>query len=201
MGILSAIFNTKYSKYPMFLQYVDCTHRVSGADYYKVRELLESGDIILRGHDNYLSKFLVPGEYSHSGIYKGNDVVIHSTVENGVHESNLVDFMRCDRFMALRPSLGQNLIIENAQKYIGKKYDNELEDNDDEYYCHEFVASVLKDCSLEIDKIHASTLFGLISKDIYCAQSFLNNTIFNKVVEIDWKKEKTKKSHSPLVAM
>ena len=169
MGILSAIFNTKYSKYPMFLQYVDCTHRVTGADYYNVRELLKPGDIILRGHDNYLSKFLVPGEYSHSGIYKGNDVVIHSTVENGVHESNLVDFMRCDRFMALRPSLCQNLIIENAQKYIGKKYDNELEDNDDEYYCHEFVASVLKDCSFEINKIHASTLFGLISKDIYCA--------------------------------
>lgn len=196
MGILSAIFNTKYSKYPMFLQYVDCTHRVTGADYYKVRELLKPGDIILRGHDNYLSKFLVPGEYSHSGIYKGNDVVIHSTVENGVHESNLVDFMRCDRFMALRPSLCQNLIIENAQKYIGKKYDNELEDNDDEYYCHEFVASVLKDCSFEINKIHASTLFGLISKDIYCAQSFLNNIIFNKVVEIDWKK--TKKNPHPL---
>ena len=66
MGILSAIFNTKYSKYPMFLQYVDCTHRVTGKDYYNVRELLEPGDIILRGHDNYLSKFLVPGEYSHS---------------------------------------------------------------------------------------------------------------------------------------
>ena len=143
---------------------------------------------IAKSTDYFIKQFI--------SIYKGNDVVIHSTVENGVHESNLVDFMRCDRFMALRPSLCQNLIIENAQKYIGKKYDNELEDNDDEYYCHEFVAAVLKDCSLEINKIHASTLFGLISKDIYCAQSFLNNTIFNKVVEIDWKK--TKKIPHPL---
>lgn len=188
MSILSAIFNTKYSKYPMFLQYVDCTHRVDGKDYYKVRGLLEPGDIILRGHDNYLSKFLIPGEYSHSGIYKGNDAVIHSTVENGVHESNLVDFMRCDRFMALRPCQGQIPIMVEAHKYIGKKYDNELEDNDDEYYCHEFVATVLNNCNFEIKKVHASALFGLIHKDIYCASSFVDNYHFDRIIEIDWKK-------------
>ena len=189
MSILSAIFNTKYSKYPMFLQYVECTHRVNGEDYYKVRELLEPGDIILRGHDNYLSKFLVPGSYSHSGIYIGNERIIHSTVENGVHESNLVDFMRCDRFMAMRPVFGKVDIKEKAQKYIGKKYDNELEDNDDEYYCHEFVAYVLNDCGFGIKKIEATTLFGLVRKSIYCEQSFTDNQSLCKLMEIDWKKK------------
>lgn len=162
MSLLSAIFNTKYSKYPMFLQYVDCTHRVDGKDYFNARKVLEPGDIILRGHDNYLSGFIVPGKYSHSGIYGGDDVVIHSTVENGVHESNLVDFMRCDRFMALRPTVCKPQILDAAKKYIGKKYDHELEDNDDEYYCHEFVAAVLNGCGFEIKKTHASTLFGLV---------------------------------------
>ena len=196
MGILSTIFNTKYSKYPMFLQYVDCTHRVNGDDYFNARKVLEEGDIILRGHDNYLSRFLVPGEYSHSGIYMGNDVVIHSTVENGVHESNLVDFMRCDRFMALRPCQGQIPIMVEARKYIGKKYDSKLEDNNDEYYCHEFVATVLNNCNFEIEKVHVSAMFGLIQKDIYCASSFVDNCHFDKIMEIDWKK--TKKIPTPL---
>ena len=193
MSMLSFIFNTKYSKYPMFLQYVDCTHRVDGEDYFKVREILEEGDILLRGHDNYLSKFLVPGEYSHSGIYKGNERVIHSTVENGVHESNLVDFMRCDRFMALRPRLGQIPIMVAANKYIGKKYDSEIEDNDDEYYCHEFVAAVLNDCNFGIKKRHASAFLGLIRRDIYCADSFVENCHLFKVMEIDRKKANGRK--------
>ena len=187
MSMLNFIFNTKYSKYPMFLQYVNCTHKVTGEDYYKAREVLKEGDIILRGHDNYLSKFFIPGKYSHSGIYQGNDIVIHSTIEKGVHESNLVDFMRCDRFMAFRPIRGQIPIIVEAHKLIGKKYDNELEDNDDEYYCHEFVATVLNNCGFEIQKIRASTLFGLIKKDIYCADSFIKNYQFVKFLEIDWK--------------
>lgn len=193
MSLLSFIFNTKYSKYPMFLQYVDYTHRVNGEDYFKARKVLEEGDILLRGHDNYLSKFIIPGEYSHSGIYHGNDIVIHSTVEKGVHESNLVDFMRCDRFMALRPCQGQIPIMVEAHKYIGKRYDNELEDNDDEYYCHEFVATVLNNCNFEIKKVHASTLFGLIRKDIYCAKSFVENCHLDKIMELDWKKDTTKK--------
>lgn len=193
MSLLSFIFNTKYSKYPMFLQYVDYTHRVTGEDYFKAKGVLQEGDIILRGHDNYLSRFIIPGEYSHSGIYEGNDKVIHSTVERGVHESNLVDFMRCDRFMALRPRLGQIPIMFTAKKFIGKKYDNELEDNDDEYYCHEFVATVLNNCNFEIKKIVASTLFGWIKKDIYCAKSFEENCHLVKIIEIDWKKNINKK--------
>ena len=187
MSLLSFIFNTKYSKYPMFLQYVDCTHRVNGEDYFKVRDVLKAGDLILRGHDNYLSQFIIPGKYSHSGIYLGDDRVIHSTVENGVHKSNLVDFMRCDRFMALRPEYDKTEILIHAREYLGKSYDDELEDGDDEYYCHEFVAQVLNDCGFEIEKIHASTLFGLVKKDIYCAQSFLNSPHFQKVTEIDWR--------------
>ena len=196
MGLLSVIFNTRYSKYPMFLQYVKGTHRVSGEDYLCVRGMLQEGDIILRGHDNYLSKFIVPGKYSHSGIYLGNDRIIHSTVEDGVHESNLIDFMRCDRFMALRPRLGQIGIIVAAKKYLGKPYDNELDDDDDEYYCHEFVATVLNECNFEIEKIQASTLFGLVKKDIYCEESFVNNCHLFKLLEIDWKKQTREKEHN-----
>lgn len=193
MSLLSFIFNTKYSKYPLFLQYVDCTHHVSGEDYFKARTILQEGDIILRGHDNYLSGFIIPGKYSHSGIYIGEDRIIHSMLEGGVHESNLVDFMRCDRFMALRPTCGQVAIIHHARKYIGRKYDSELEDDDNEYYCHEFVASVLNDCNFGIRKIHASTMFGLIRKDIYCAESFLDNCHLYEIMEIDWKKQKPRR--------
>ena len=82
-----------------------------------------------------------------------------------------------------------------AKKFIGKKYDNELEDNDDEYYCHEFVATVLNNCNFEIKKVHASTLFGLIRKDIYCAKSFVENCHLVKVMEIDWKKQTTNKEN------
>ena len=92
-------------------------------------------------------------------------------------------FMRA----ALRPCRGQIPIMVEAHKYIGKRYDNELEDNDDEYYCHEFVATVLNNCNFGIEKVHASALFGLIQKDIYCASSFVDNCHLYKIMEIDWK--------------
>jgi len=193
MSMLSFIFNTKYSKYPMFLQYVDYTHRVDGNDYLEAKRILEEGDILLRGHDNYLSRFIIPGEYSHSGIYIGGEWVIHSTVEKGVHKATLVDFMRCDRFIALRPNFGRTDIRTAAYKYIGKNYDNELEDADDEYYCHEFVAAVLNKCGFGIEKKFASTLFGLIKKAVYCADSFLENFSLVKSMEIDWKKNTANK--------
>lgn len=193
MSMLSFIFNTKYSKYPMFLQYVDYTHRVDGNDYLEAKRILEEGDILLRGHDNYLSNFIVPGEYSHSGIYIGGERIIHSTLEKGIHKSTLVDFMRCDRFIALRPTFGRTDIRTIAYNYIGKQYDSELEDNDDEFYCYEFVAAVLNECGFGIEKKPASTLFGLIKKDVYCADSFFDNPSLIKVMKIDWKKNTASK--------
>lgn len=187
MSLLNAVFNTRYSKYPMFLQYVPGTHKVTGKDYLESKSKLLPGDIILRGHDNYISKFFIPGKYSHSGIYLKNDQIIHSIVKTGVIEDNLIDFMRCDRLMVLRcnDSNFVNKALDIAQKLIGSKYDNELEDNDNEFYCHEFTAKCYQMC--DIKKIHATTLFGLIKKNIYCADSFIKNKNFTKILEIDWK--------------
>lgn len=191
MILPNIIFNTKYSKYPMFLQYVKDTHKVSGNDYLAVRQLLQPADVILRGHDNYLSKFVIPGKFSHAAIYIGDERIIHATLEHGVHISTLVDFMRCDRFAALRLKNTsdelQSNIMQAASALIGASYDPMLVHGNNEFYCFELVASVFKNVchNISINKVNASTLWGLIKKDVFCADSFLKSENFICVCEID----------------
>lgn len=66
--------------------------------------MLEPGDVILRGFDNYLDGYFIddPHGYSHGAIYVGKEKIIHAVVE-GVSEINVLDFMRCDRICILRP--------------------------------------------------------------------------------------------------
>jgi cell wall-associated NlpC family hydrolase len=66
--------------------------------------ILDPGDIILRGYDNYLDGCLIPDplSFSHGAIYIGNGKIIHAVAE-GVSETNVIEFTRCDRIAIFRP--------------------------------------------------------------------------------------------------
>lgn len=66
--------------------------------------ILEPGDIILRGYDNYLDGCFIPDplSFSHGAIYIGNGKIIHAVAE-GVSETNVIEFTRCDRIAIFRP--------------------------------------------------------------------------------------------------
>jgi hypothetical protein len=87
-----------------------------------VIERVRPGDVLVRGYDAYLDGKLIPGLFSHAGIYLGRttdadrcaapaahrerltlgeQTVIHAIAE-GVLTEDVLDFCRCDRLVVLR---------------------------------------------------------------------------------------------------
>jgi uncharacterized protein YycO len=115
----------KVYKTPLWLTVGPTSYKLKGDDYYSVRDQLRPGDILLRGYDNYLDGFFIPGKYSHAGIYVGDEKVIHAMTP-AVQYTNLVDWMRCDRMAIVRPNVSHSwceMAVEDAIGYLGVPYD------------------------------------------------------------------------------
>lgn len=182
---LTIIGNIKIYKTPCFIQYSkeEYDYKVRGNVIREINNLLQPGDIVLRHYDNYLDSFLIPGYYSHSSIYIGDNKIIHAVAE-GVKEIDVIDFCQCDGICVLRPIKEQSKAIEFAKNNLGKAYDFKFNTEDSsEFYCHELVANCYKDLNIKAFPI----IFG--DKDIkflkprYLAESFLENENFEKIFE------------------
>lgn len=192
--ILSLFGDIKYYKYPMWIVYCPVTYKAKGKQYREVKRILKAGDVIVRGYDDYLDGVFIPGRYSHSSIYMGNNEngVIHSIAE-GVCRDDICDFLRCDRFAVLRPTKHQATALNLAKKALGKKYDFNFEIDNGKFYCHELTASCYP--KLDIPLIRPKFFFGLFSASpVYLAESFFKSPDFKLVYEFDPKKIKKAKN-------
>lgn len=185
---LCIIGDIKVFPWPMFIVYDPVVCQLAGGKIREVLNILEPGDIVLRGYTRYLDSAFIPGIYSHSGIYIGENKVIHSVAE-GVSEIDVLDFFQADRcaVVRLKDSQEKDSIIDKAiqlaKSYIGTKYDFFFTEGDSALYCHELTASCFPDCHIE--KKIASALFGIIKKKepVYLAQSFLDSKDFTTIIE------------------
>lgn len=123
---LKIIGDIKYHPWPLFFIYDPKGYQVKGYEVREVINLVEPGDILLRGYDKYLSSLFIPGYFSHVGLYIGNvtnddlegvnqsfpeaqmkqfgtgtQMIVHAMAQ-GVHMEDLIDFCRCDRLVVLR---------------------------------------------------------------------------------------------------
>ncbi len=125
---LKAVFlrifgDIKIFKWPMFILYDPGSYQVKGEDMREVIQIIEPGDILFRGYDNYLDGYFIPGYFSHAGLYlgkvtekdkdkitsdrglkyfrAGDQMVIHSMAE-GVFMEDILNFCRCDRMVIVR---------------------------------------------------------------------------------------------------
>jgi len=120
--LLTILGGLKVFRWPMWLVYDPGSYRVKGRDAREVMELARPGDVLVRGYDDYLDGKLIPGLFSHAGLYLGRttdadvaaapprhrsriavgpQTVIHAIAE-GVRTEDLLDFCRCDRLVVLR---------------------------------------------------------------------------------------------------
>jgi hypothetical protein len=110
-------------RFPMFFLYDPGGYRVKGEDAREAINRVRPGDILLRGYENYVDGYFIPGYFSHAGLYIGNvaegdyhlverprgqkmfrtgkQMVIHSMAE-GVFIEDLLNFCRCDYMAILR---------------------------------------------------------------------------------------------------
>jgi hypothetical protein len=184
---LRIIGDIKVFKTPCWINYnpEEFDYNVRGEDICKIQEVIQPGDIILRSYENYLDSYLIPGKYSHSGVYIGDGKIIHAVAE-GVKEIHLIDFCQADGILVLRHCADKEKQINRCKKWIGKEYDFKFNSTDSTaFYCHELTATSLKDM-IDVEAV-TPTFMGMKLKFLkakYLAESFINNSNFEKVIEI-----------------
>ena len=141
----------KVSKFPPFLYISPVSFALKGIHYYESIQDLEPGDILLRGFDDYLDGFFIPGKYSHAGLYIGKmglgvRQVIHA-MSPDVQMTDLVTFMRAERIAVIRPNVSESdrqNAVTRAMGNLGKPYDydfvfEEQDSVDSRFSCSELV--------------------------------------------------------------
>ena len=184
--LLTMISDVKIYKTPCFAiqNPEEYDYSIRGNQIRQICNLVKPGDIILRGYKHYLDGFLIPGKYSHVGIYIGEHIVVHAVAE-GVKEIDIIDFLLADRVCILRPNSEQVNAVQYVKEHIGSKYDFKFNSSDSsEFYCFELIAkaySNLNVLSFDVELYNIPLKF-LTPK--YTDKSFLNNKNFEKIIEI-----------------
>ena len=147
VAILHQLSNFRIYPWPLFLIYNPHTFTVKGHHYYEARKLLQPGDMLLRGYKQYLSGYLIPGKYSHVGIYIGGDEeqIVHAFPDT-VQYANLAHFMRCDTFAIVRPNVSKKdikLALDRAISKVGTAYDFNFIFEETDFTARQFSCSEL----------------------------------------------------------
>jgi hypothetical protein len=152
-------------------------YKVKGKVTQTIMDNIKPGDILIRGYDDYISSRLI-GKWSHTGIYVGNNTVIHA-VGAGVVKENIIDFCRTDRVSVQRPHILNKKEIKKAivvaHSLLGKPYDFNFDFNDpEEYSCTELVYKCFEHVKdkLEMKKKIKSFVGGLIKKTVIEPKDF-----------------------------
>jgi hypothetical protein len=120
-------------------------YKLKGEHYRKIINLIQPGDVLIRRFEGYVDKFLIPGYWNHAGIYIGDDndkpeQVVHA-VSEGVIQEDLLNFMRTDHMLILRPPGETTEAIAKAKTIVGRPYDFGFDfTNAHRFSCTELVA-------------------------------------------------------------
>lgn len=183
--LLTIFGDIKVYRWPMFIIYAPKTFRVKGFHTRTIMNLIKPGDVLMRSYVDYLDGYFIPkgkSGCSHTGIYVGENNVIHAMAE-GIVQHDLIDFCRCDKIILMRPKKNTKSAINAAKKFLkdGIEYDFDFTSGNKALYCHEFTASCYP--RLEIKKITQKKFFGLLKATVYLADSFFTNPNFKLVHE------------------
>ena len=186
--LLDIIGDIKVFKFPFFMVYDPSFFKMTGEKIQAACEILQPGDIVLRGYDCYLDGHFIDGDYSHGSIYTAKNEITHA-VSPKVCAVHPIEFMECDRVMVLRPK-DQSLVeeaVRTARGYVGTPYDFSFNAEDPgELYCFELVARCYPSLNFERHKIRK--LFGLVRKNVYLGKSFFLNCGLEIVFEYNPRK-------------
>ena len=174
---LTAFGDLKIFSYPMFFVFDPDDFQVTGQDVLDIMSILQPGDIILRGYNHYADGKFIPDKlkFSHGAIFIGDGKIIHAVAE-GVSETNVIDFTRCDRIAIFRPKSGQKAAIRKAKEFLKQKvpYDFGFEKGVSAIYCFELCGECYP--KLKIERKTVKKLFGLLKKEnVFLAESFFTS--------------------------
>ena len=174
---LTAFGDIKIFRFPFFIVYDPDDYQVTGQDTLDIMAALKPGDIILRGYTHYADGKFIPDKlkFSHGAIYIGNNKIIHAVAE-GVSETDVIEFTRCDRIAIFRPRKFQKLAIKKAKQFLkdNVEYDFMFEEGASALYCFELCGECYP--TLDIPRMTVKKLFGLVKRhNVVLAESFFKS--------------------------
>jgi uncharacterized protein YycO len=126
---------------------------IKGKDIIDIIGIIRPGDIIGRSYKYFLDTYFIPGKLSHSGVYIGNDKIVHS-VSPAVEETHIIDFiMGTDKIAIVRPTIeNKTRLVDTVLSFVGAPYDGLFnKDDSSRFYCHELVYHCLMGCDVEVN--------------------------------------------------
>ena len=181
-AFLDILGDIKVYRYPCFVVYDPSTFLVKGHHTREAMELLEPGDIVLRKYVHYLDGYFIPGEFSHASVYVGDGMIVHAISED-VSYIDVIDFLRCDGFCILRPKVRSlaGPAVKRAKELVGKHYDFDFVDGNDEYYCHELAVECYRSMGLEKKE---TRILGFRVKPRYLSTTFTESGKFDEIMRM-----------------
>ena len=154
--------------------------RFKGSDYYKIRDSIVPGDIILTTTRGEASNIFNSSSPNHGALYVGGGVVkyVNEALGKGVSSTDLVSFLLAkDDVVILKPlDVTKKQRLEACRKshtLVGLPYDMLFEaDGGDEYYCFELIMASYQSAVPE-RKFKSSIIWGVKT---YRAQDILADT-------------------------
>jgi hypothetical protein len=117
-------------------------YQLKGEDYRNISKKIKPGDIVVRRFEGYVDKWLIPGFFNHAGIYVGGQKqqVVHA-VSDGVIKEDILNFMRTDHMVILRPPKNMaKAVVKVAKMAVGRQYDWDFNFQDNRRFsCTELV--------------------------------------------------------------
>jgi hypothetical protein len=175
----------KVFRSPLFIIYDPDDYLISDEDYTNFCKLLKPGDIVLRSFKHYLIGKIIPGFYSHAGIYIGDNTIIHAIGKTGITEISTYDFAKCDALAIIRPKTTAKNIkkaIKYAKNQLSKSYDFWFDfESEKSYSCTELVYWCYENV-IDTKPIVLKKLFGTINHKIIRPDQFL----YDKKCTVIW---------------
>lgn len=163
----------------------------TGEDYYKYRDLILPGDVLLTKTNFEFSNLYNPTELKHAGIYVGrifNDEVcyVFESTGQGAVLTDLVTFLTskdkvvCTRLLAMGTFDLRGVLPKIVLRFKGLPYDYLFRDGGKAFYCFECAAMVLKEV---YPHISFKCRDILNAKKIYDHNTFLDPQFFKIVFD------------------
>jgi len=141
-GIINTFGNVRLYKGGIVL-FGTSNYYINGEHQRAILNVIEPGDIIFRRYNNYVGSMMVPGYWSHVGLYIGDNHNIIHAAGGGVTSDDILSFMRTDSLCLMRCKSKEH--IDLALNYARRKleeqtpYDYDFRAKNDALYCSELL--------------------------------------------------------------
>lgn len=143
--IMTFCSKLKFTFHFPFITYALPGYRVTGEEIREIMNIVQPGDILVRGFIGYLNKLLIPGKFTHVGMVMDDITKVVHAISPAVKIDDILTYCRCDYIAVVRvlttdfyKDKRDSIIsdaIANAYTHLGVPYDFDFNFSNNENMC------------------------------------------------------------------